>query len=147
MVRAVVRMAEGDPAAGRNRADWKASIVDRIFPDGKDAPAFGTIGFASNVVLVVSMGEIVNCSGIEASAWEDDQRILVRLRGTGSRPRAPTAAARRSALGISCSRSATRSSPSWSAQLSEPPRRPPIWKEQGRFEGLGDVKAASRPSK
>jgi hypothetical protein len=24
---------------------------------------------------------------------------------------------------------------------------PPIWKEQGRFDGLGDVKPASRPSK
>jgi hypothetical protein len=130
-------------------ADWKSSIVERMFPEGKDAPAFGPVDFATNVVLVVSMGEIVNCSGIEASAWEDDERVLVRLREHWFQTVGPDGGGQKvRPFGI------------FVLPKREPFKRvvlernyqnligaPPIWKEHGRFDGLGDVKAASRPSK
>ena len=48
MVRPVVRMAEGDPEARRTpRPTGSRRSSYRMFPEGKDAPAFGTIDFAT----------------------------------------------------------------------------------------------------
>ena len=95
------------------------------------------------------MGEIVNCSGIDASAWEDDQRILVRLREHWFQTEGPDGGGQKvRPFGIFV---LPKREPFKPVVLERNYQNligaPPIWKEQGRFEGLGDVKPASRPSK
>jgi hypothetical protein len=59
-------------------AEWKAA-VESLFAGIKSVPAFGTIDFAKSSVLVIAKGQGPNNNGIDAVAWEDDRRVLVRL--------------------------------------------------------------------
>jgi hypothetical protein len=126
-----------------SEAEWKATVLDRMFPGGKDAPNLGPFDFSKHVVLVIASGETWNCNGIEAAAWEDDRRILVRLddltfqsEGGGYRVRP---------WGVFV---LPRRDPFKPVVVQENQQGliggPPIWEDLVRFEAFGE-KPASKP--
>jgi hypothetical protein len=140
--KAIRRIVAGD-------VDWKASVLDVLFPDGKNAPDFGPIDFEKNIVLVIAMGEISNCSGMDATAWEDDLRVLVRLREHWFQTEGPDGGAQKvRPFGIFV---LPRRDP-FKPVIVERNRQhliggPAIWKEAFRFTAPGDAPAESRPAR
>jgi hypothetical protein len=131
-----------------NALDWKTSL-DALFPEDKGAPDFGPIDFEKNVVLVIAMGEISNCSGMEAAAWEDDQRILVRLREHWFQTAGPGGGAQKvRPFGVFV---LPRGDPFKTVIVERNRQRliggPAIWNEAYRFTAPGDAPAESRPAR
>lgn len=62
-----------------NAADFRQFVVEPYFEGLKGAPEFGTIDFTKHVALVVISADSWNCDGIDATAFEDEDRLLVRL--------------------------------------------------------------------
>lgn len=146
------RWCAADKAVRRivaNDLDWKTSALDVLFPEGKDVPDFGPIDFEKNVVLVVAMGEISNCSGMEATAWEDDQRILVRLHERWFQTEGPGGGAQKvRPFGIFVLPKRDPFKP----VIVERNRQnliggPALWKEAFRFTAPGDAPVESRPAR
>jgi hypothetical protein len=132
-----------------SEADWKATVLDGMFADGKDVPEFGAIDFEKNVVLVVAMGEISNCNGVDASAWEDDHRFLVRLREQWFQTEGPNGGGQKvRPFGIFV---LPRREPFKPVIVERNRQRliggPAMWTEAYRFTALGDAPAESRPAK
>jgi hypothetical protein len=118
-------------------ADLRASMFHGLKP----APDFDPVEFGTHVVLVISSGDAWNSRGFEAQAWEDDRRILVRLRELTFQTSGPDGGGRRVRP--------------WGTFVL--PRRDPfkpivvernaqnliggpaIWKELCRFEAAGDA--------
>jgi hypothetical protein len=132
-----------------SEADWKTSVLDVLFPDGQGAPNFGAIDFEKNVVLVIAMGEIENCNGIDATAWEDDRRILVRLAERWFQTSGPNGGGQTvRPFGIFV---LPKRDPFKVVIVERNQQRliggPQIWKETHRFAAPGDAPAESRPAK
>jgi hypothetical protein len=135
-----------DPAPLRTliaeERDWQDAVLKRYFAPPVKAPAFGTIDFVNNVALVIMDGDAFNCRGMDAEVWEDDTRILVRLRRrsfqTMSRGEGSNGGARKHRpFGIFL---LPRRDP-WKLVIVENNVQgliggPPIWKESARFTRL-----------
>jgi hypothetical protein len=60
------------------RETWDMAL-DRLF--GARVPIMDEVDFDKAIVLIVSDGELWNCAGVSCEgAWEDDTRVLLRLR-------------------------------------------------------------------
>jgi hypothetical protein len=107
----------------------------RMFP-AVDPERFGPVDFAKEVVLLVSHGNSWNCSGITLhSAYEDDDRVLVRLGrrtfqtingGKKTRPWGAIVLPKRAEKAYVIERNAQNLIGG-----------PPLWREQHRFAKLG----------
>jgi hypothetical protein len=131
-----------------SEADWKASIIEPMFTGTTDAPRFGAIDFEKSVVLVIANGDSWNCNGLDATAWEDDRRILVRLHAQSFQTSGPDGGGQRvRPFGIFV---LPRRDPLKPVIVQRNEQGliggPAIWKELCRFEGLGEAKPESRPA-
>jgi hypothetical protein len=128
-----------------SEADWKALVVDPMFGSLKDPPKLGTVDFAKNVALVIASGETWNCNGLDATAWEDDRRILVRLNEQTFQTEGPDGGGQRvRPWGVFV---LPKREPFKSVIVERNVQGliggPAIWKELVRFDALGEGKSAT----
>jgi hypothetical protein len=122
-----------------SQKDFDASVLEPMFA-GVKKPPLGEIDFTKSLVLVIASGETWNSNGIEADAWEDDGRILVRLRELTFQSEGPDGGGQR-----------VRPYGIFVLPRRDPFKRvivernaqgliggPPLWKEVCTFEALGD---------
>jgi hypothetical protein len=136
-----------------SETEWKTKVLEALFAGIRDVPAFGAIDFEKNVVLVIATGQIANNNGLDAVAWEDDQRILVRLHrqtfqtgsfGDGRQEESKYDNMRPYGIFVLPKRV-----PFKTIIVESNDQHmiggPEIWVERCRFDALGEGKAASRP--
>jgi hypothetical protein len=116
---------------------------------GMKVPALGEIDFAKSLVLVIASGDSWNCNGFEALAWEDDERILVRLHALTFQTEGPGGGGERvRPYGIFV---IPRGDPFKPVIVERNTQGlingPPLWKEVCRFDALGEGKSAKQQKK
>jgi hypothetical protein len=123
--------------------EWKTFVLDTMFAS-LEPPRLPPVDFEKSVVLIISHGDGFNCNGLEASAWEDEQRILVRLRALTFQTMGPDGGGQRvRPWGIFV---LPRTTPFKTVIVERNAQNliggPPLWRELCTFDAPGDPRPA-----